>query len=1221
MARATRSHRTAPNVLTVSLLGAAWILFATGAGGFQIPFDNGNLIDSGNDRGFSVDVGDIDHDGDLDVFATSRNTTTAAEVDVSVWRNDGAGTWTQIVIEDRFLGAAWISLGDLDGDGDLDAAAAGFDNAGAGFTAEVMVYLNSGDGSTWTPIEVDTSFSGADVLAIGDIDGDGDLDLAGGSMNIDDVVWWRNSNGDAVTWVRQPNIDSTFNGTRGLDLADIDRDGDLDVVAAAEFDDTVAWWENTVGDGSAWGPETTINTLTFDGAAALCTGDFDGDGAIDVAAVAEDGDAVAWWRNAAGDGSLWTETTIDLAYDGGHGLRAGDLDGDGDLDLVTASRFDQDVSYWENLAGDGSAWAEQLVDGAFVGRGSAIADIDGDGDLDPLATGDNDRVEWWANDSSHLRPAFPLENMIAGGGVTTFASARDVALGDVDGDGTIDLVATVEVGDQVVLVRNTAGIEPDGTPELLASAAGALYWGVALGDMDGDGDLDAVVTHSGTGTVSVLRNADGAFGSISSVTVDSTFAGARGVSVGDLDGDGDLDIAAAAFNDEQLAWWENTLGDASAWSETIVVDPYDGAQTVSMADMDRDGDLDLLGVAETADDVTWFDNELGDGSSWLRRDIDIAYDGANDAVAADVDGDGDLDVFAVAELDDDVTWFENTDGAATTWTEHTIDIFFNGARSIAAADVDRDGDLDAVAAQSKDGGVVAWFENTAGDGSAWTQRDVTTAFDGATAVAVADFDRNGLIDLTAVADVDNEVSTWRNLGGQAVLEATDTSPASLGDSVTAELFAFVLTPQGFVTEADTELAQLALLFEETPGDPLSSAEVNAILDNLFVYRDDPVGAAPGVFDGADTLVTTVAAIGLDADGVEALVLPDAALDVRVAQGETATFFLVVETAADYSSQGLSSFRIVHQIERDNDVVSSVEDRTADFALRLAFEPDTATGLFEVNPTPSAADLAISITESSDPATAGTDITYTVTVTNNGPDPATSVLVDGVLSGAVDFVSTSGCAEDPTGFPQCTLGDLVATGQASFDLVARVRASATAGISLEVTASSSATDPTPGNESAVEATAVTRAADLAVVVSGDREYIGGERLDLTITASNLGPSDASGARFENAFPAEVAGVTWTCSGTGGGTCPSNGSGDFDLTVDLPAGASVIAVASGIVAPAATTTIQNTASITAPAGVPDANSANDTDLYDIVWSNPIFFDGFESGTFGAWSGTVP
>ncbi len=138
---------------------------------------------------------------------------------------------------------------------------------------------------------------------------------------------------------------------------------------------------------------------------------------------------------------------------------------------------------------------------------------------------------------------------------------------------------------------------------------------------------------------------------------------------------------------------------------------------------------------------------------------------------------------------------------------------------------------------------------------------------------------------------------------------------------------------------------------------------------------------------------------------------------------------------------------------------------------------------------------------------------------------------------------------------------------------------------------------------------------------DSIYLG-DPYTYSIVASNPGPSDVPAATVSDVFPAELSGVSWTCTGTGGGSCAAAGTGDISESVGLPAGASVTFTATAIVDPGASVpTLFNTATVVCPAGVlersPSDNSDTDTDT---LLQSMIFNDGFESGDTSAWSVTV-
>ena len=141
------------------------------------------------------------------------------------------------------------------------------------------------------------------------------------------------------------------------------------------------------------------------------------------------------------------------------------------------------------------------------------------------------------------------------------------------------------------------------------------------------------------------------------------------------------------------------------------------------------------------------------------------------------------------------------------------------------------------------------------------------------------------------------------------------------------------------------------------------------------------------------------------------------------------------------------------------------------------------------------------------------------------------------------------------------------------------------------------DPNAANNSATDTDTLTPQADLAITkTDGVTTATPGGSVTYTITASNAGPSNATGATVADTFPASLT-CTWTCAGAGGGTCTASGSGNINDTVNLPSGGSVTYTASCTISAAATGTLSNTATVTAPAGVTDPtpgnNSATDSD----------------------------
>ena len=304
------------------------------------------------------------------------------------------------------------------------------------------------------------------------------------------------------------------------------------------------------GDDACFGPRNTIGG-NFEGAISVYAADIDGDGDTDVIGASHFISEVRWWENTAGDGTVWSKHPIDGAFGFAQSVFAADVDRDGDLDVLGTGTDVKDITWWENITGDGMVWTEHTVGDNFEGASVYAADIDGDGDMDVLgAARDDDKVKWWRN---------------------------------VTGDGAV--------------------------------------W----------------IEH----------------------TVDGGFDGAIRIHAADVDGDGDMDVLAAGDHADSITWWANAMGDGTVWIEHTLDDDFDSAKSVYAADVDGDGDIDILGAAEHDDDITWWENTAGDGTHWAEHTVDGDFDQAFTVYTADVDGDGDMDILGAALGDDEIAWWEN----------------------------------------------------------------------------------------------------------------------------------------------------------------------------------------------------------------------------------------------------------------------------------------------------------------------------------------------------------------------------------------------------------------------------------------------------------------------------------------------------------------------------------------------------------------------------------
>ena len=282
------------------------------------------------------------------------------------------------------------------------------------------------------------------------------------------------------------------------------------------------------------------------------------------------------------------------------------------------------------------------------------------------------------------------------------------------------------------------------------------------------------------------------------------------------------------------------------------------------------------------------------------------------------------------------------------------------------------------------------------------------------------------------------------------------------------------------------------------------------------------------------------------------------------------------------------------------------------------------------------DLGITKTDGSATYTAGAAVTYTIVVTNAGPSNATGATVADtfpaqITSATWTCVAAGGasCAASGSGNLNNNV-NIPVGGSVTYTMIANTSASASGIMSNTATVAAGAgqTDPTPGNNSATDIPADTPAysADLSITNTDNATaYIGGIAVQYIVTASNAGPSNVTGATFTDTFSMDLdpTTVNWTCSGSGGASCTTSGSGGniTDNLVNLPAGSSVTYVvnANVVASPSdPTNTLTSTATIsitggTTPAGVTDPtpgnNSVTDTDVRVIPDAVP---PGLEVGT---------
>jgi hypothetical protein len=726
--------------LLAVLLVAAW---PDGGRAGAISFGPASPLEPAVQGPERVALVDLDRDGDLDVV-------TSASVDATVaWHENASGdgsSWTFHAVDAALSGAEDVRVADLDGDGDLDLASA------ASTAGIVAWHKNPGStGPPWTTATI-ASASGARRVHPVDLDDDGDLDVVSSAAG--GLAWHENQSGDASSWLTR-SVGAPTSGPVGVATADLDRDGDLDVVAALSVGDAVAWYENVLGGGTSWTEHPMATGL--DGARDLALADLDRDGDLDVAVVSADDATLRWLENTVGDASAWTPHTIASDRLSAASVEPLDLDRDGDLDLLVASDG-TGLAWYENAAGDASVWTERAVAGAPGGARHAMAgdlDRNGHGDLVASAPGAS-QVEWYENLSPLTHAVMQKDDLHPVDGPT---GAFRVGVYDIDGDGDPDALSADRGLDTVAWQENAAGDGSLWTRWIITeNATGTTH--AHAGDVDGDTDLDVAVAAFGANTILWVDNALGNGSSWVENTITTTSPGVSGVFIGDFDGDGDGDVVAGG-SDKLISLWRNTAGDGSAWTQISVASEASILRYVAGANLDGDLDLDVIAVT-SGGAVAWYENALGDGSSWLRHSIGSVANGTW-VSARDMDGDTDLDVVPIGAQFGSFAWYENTAGDGSAWTAHTIDAASVGGNSATLHDLDGDTDIDVLVAT---GATTHWYENPAIGPPAWTLNTVSSG-ESPRAADAADFSGDGDLDVVVAHELDGVVSWFENAAGDA----------------------------------------------------------------------------------------------------------------------------------------------------------------------------------------------------------------------------------------------------------------------------------------------------------------------------------------------------------------------------------------------------------------------------------------------------------------------
>jgi len=633
---------------------------------------------------------------------------------------------------------------------------------------EVIPYLNNGSGTLSAGTAVAVGAKPVAVIA-GDFNRDGKLDIIVSNWDADTI--------GVLTGVG----DGTFNAMAavavgdkpaGLAALDINKDGDLDLVVANYGADNVQLLSNN-GSGTMTAGATTA---TGTGPASVVAGDWDRDGDQDIAVTNWGGGTITVLATAAG--ALGADETITVGTNP-LGLVAADFNSDGMLDLAAANYGDGDVSVSLN----GGAAFGAKTDTAVGTNPAGIAAVrwNAGGSLDLVISNsgsDNYSVLSGVGDGTF------------GAAANTALGSTDpsgVAIGDFNRNGEPDVVFMYSTGATATALASGSGTTGDGTftvSQTLSFAAGSNGpENINFADMDRDGDLDMVVGEANLDAIYVsLNDGTGTFGALTGTSLNAV-GGVQSVGdivTGDFDNDGDIDVVVSHANGPQYYSYFSNDGSANlTLSSRTNTGRYVKAVSQIPADIDRDGDLDWIGDDSNNGETVVYLNDGTGTFTAASAGVSYAYYGLRDFALADVSRDGIVDLLFL-EIANDIIGRGNGTGSGTFGAASTYSTS-SGAHNplgMDLADYDRDGDLDYAAANSATTNFGVGLNDGSGAFGAVATFTAADALNTPSEIVSGDFDSDGDIDIALSSYGNDYVYIFSNNGSASF---TYTSRVAVGD--------------------------------------------------------------------------------------------------------------------------------------------------------------------------------------------------------------------------------------------------------------------------------------------------------------------------------------------------------------------------------------------------------------------------------------------------------
>jgi hypothetical protein len=680
-------------------------------------------------RSRAMATADFNGDGKLDLVSVDGLPTNV--IAIALGNGDGTFKASQ-TFATQSQSSGLMVVGDVDGDGKLDLVTMHTTATRGG------VLLGNGNGTfkAQTTFTVGTTTNGSSnsrVLALGDVNSDGKLDLLVANPGSGMVtVSLGNGNGTFQTQqsISLPNLLSVA-------LADVNGDGKLDLLATTSNNRLALQLGN--GNGTFQSQQTFVTSFT----PYFTVADVNADGKLDVVGLPDWSGITGSFLAGNGDGTFQAQKTFSTSGATNTGVLVGDVTGDGKPDVVALS-YGISINVLAGN-GDGTFKARQSFGVAASARPGVLGDFNADGKLD-VAVGSTGatEIDILFGGPTFAGPTYTIDQIDP----SLVSIVRTTPSGPTTTATTVEYTVTfnesvtgVDASDFQLALSGTAVANP-----LVVTALSGTDYKVTVSGISGDGTLGLNLANNGT----ITDEAGNRLWLLQRMpTVASTFGPVSAVVRGDLNADGNVDLVYE-YNSSSLGV---SLGNGDGTFQTRQTFSFTGDPTsLALDDLNADGKLDLV-VSNGTDSA--FSVLFGNGNGTFQaRQTFTGVAGAKLLALRDLNGDGKLDLsFLVPSASAVGIFLGNGDG-----TFQAVQSFSTVAtpKSLVLADVDADGKTDFLVGSDFNDNAVSLFLGN-GDGTFQARRSFAVGA-GAKFVAAGDIDGDGKVDLTVTNSWDHTAS-------------------------------------------------------------------------------------------------------------------------------------------------------------------------------------------------------------------------------------------------------------------------------------------------------------------------------------------------------------------------------------------------------------------------------------------------------------------------------